>query len=146
MDCRRFSYGGGDVDFQRLARHQMIDYYNLPLVGGIHATLAYPELQEQVQQRFQEDVQMCHARLRRQFVIPDSAFDIFFQYLKTGTNIIAFETFTFKMDYSRDNRQKQLLFQRRLDLFTKVYYGRRLVELTVRSWQQLRRNQVNNTS
>ncbi|XP_037927367.1 uncharacterized protein LOC119661923 [Teleopsis dalmanni] len=143
MDSRRFNNGGGDVDFQGLEMHQVVDYYNLPLIGGIHASLAYPELQEQVQQRFQEDIHRCHNRLRRQFEIPPSAFDIFFQHLRIGPDITIFETLKFKTDYSRLNRKKQLAFQRRLDLFIKVFYDRRLVELAELGWEHLRQNQGN---
>ncbi|XP_037928413.1 uncharacterized protein LOC119662742 [Teleopsis dalmanni] len=146
MDCRRFNYGGGDVDYEALPLHHIIDYYNLPLVGGIHASFVFPELQHQAQLLFQGDVEILHNRLRRQFEIPDSAFDISFQHLWIGSTIITFETFKFKMDYSRDNRQKQLLFQQRLDLLIKEYYVRRLVELAELGWQQWTQNHANRNS
>ncbi|XP_037953058.1 uncharacterized protein LOC119683454 [Teleopsis dalmanni] len=132
MDLGRFTGGGGDVDRMRLNNQNVPDYYDLPLVGGLYITFLYPEVQLEVQHKFEDDVRSHHNRLRRQMSIPDCAFDpthdrTFLDH--EGVLHSLFTPLTFSPEFIRNNRLKHLNFQRRLDILVKKSFLIRNTEI-----------------
>ncbi|XP_037959622.1 uncharacterized protein LOC119688981 [Teleopsis dalmanni] len=127
MDLRRFSQGGGDVDCISLDQQFIVDYYVLPFVGDIRARYLYPELQEDMQLDFEEEVRMIHARLRGMMQIPDSAFRPYLPYRIPRRSFIPL---VFTSEYSRTHRWIHLKFQQRLDILVKKCYRDKCIELS----------------
>ncbi|XP_037959624.1 uncharacterized protein LOC119688983 [Teleopsis dalmanni] len=125
MDPRRYGGGFNDEDMEQFASHHVVDYFNLPVVGGTTALRMCPTLQLQAQARFEEQVCACHVWLRQQMDIPDAAFIPFEPDKDRPTSFVPFMlSYKYKMQRSR-----RVDFQKRLDVLVDYSFWENFREL-----------------